>query len=43
VLDDVDEEDCVILDTEDDPVAAVEAGFRVILVRMDRLDLEPWG
>src|SRR6266508_4160479 len=37
VLDDVYEEDCAGFDPEDDPVAAVDAGFRVELLRMNRL------
>lgn len=40
MLDHVDEEDRVLFDAKDDPVAAVDPGFGVVLVRMDRLDVK---
>src|SRR5436305_1500665 len=40
VLHDIYEEDRALLNVEHDPVAAVDAGFEVVLLRVNRLDTE---
>lgn len=42
MLDDVDEENRVLLNVKDDPVSAVDPGFGLVLVGLDRLDPQPW-